>query len=420
MRLFRWGSALAAVLCLAAPAAAQEARDPNAVYWSILAWRREQLDKARADRVNPDLAALDKETIQRARSALKEFDPAKLDPDKAYWLAMLCSEAQDWTAMVAAARRAAGSDDPRRRSHGYGLQLFAYQRLGDLDGQLRTLEEWKPADAVDAARLAYTVGQRYGDLAAARKGTQAGLDLIAKYEAAAALDMLLKSPSTTGPDGSARPSDDRVHAENAIVEIAQGRARLYLKDGKKEEAVAALEAGRLRLPGDSRNAPLMEAKVVQLRSTGGPAPRLTRERGAGEFKSLADLNGKVVVLAFVVHGSSFCDRAYPMLKKLGEELGPKGVEVVLVTRLFGRFGDEANVSPEDESEKLKEHLAKHGLACPLVVGPEENFKRYGVINFPHFAVVDRKGRVRSHHVTLGYNDEVVKGLRESVEKAVAE
>src|ERR1051326_7826496 len=105
------------------------------------------------------------------------------------------------------------------------------------------------------------------------------------------------------------------------------------------------------------------------------------------------------------------------MRKMYQDLKGMCLEAVLVTRPYGYFESEGNLSPEQEYKKMKGYLEKWELPFPLVIGTQENFTRYGVGGIPHYAVVGRDGKVASW--TIGYNEELHNQLRKSVEEELA-
>jgi hypothetical protein len=281
---------------------AQDAKDPEAAQKEINAWYTEQITKARAENKQPDFQALMKERTERAKTATKDFDPEKIEPAKGMALAQLYQMAQDDKKMVASLRRYLTSNPAdKQRFDAQNLMLSGYANLEDAEGLAATLKDIKPADGLSAATLAYMTGARYATIVAQKKGAQAGLDLIARTEAAVPFAELLAKPDVPGRDGKPGPPMEKTRAEMAIMQIAQGRAEILEHDGKKDAAVSALRTGKEKLPAGSRFSDSLDSKITLLTLPGSPAPELIQERGYGGFKSLSDYKGKVVVVEFTAH-----------------------------------------------------------------------------------------------------------------------
>jgi hypothetical protein len=100
--------------------------------------------------------------------------------------------------------------------------------------------------------------------------------------------------------------------------------------------------------------------------------------------------------------------------KMYNDLRSKGVEVVLVSKFYGYFEAERNLTEDQEFDKMKAYLEKWELPFPLIFGGQDNFDSYGVGGIPHYVVVDQKGKVHSY--TIGYNEPLHQQLRKSVEE----
>jgi hypothetical protein len=104
------------------------------------------------------------------------------------------------------------------------------------------------------------------------------------------------------------------------------------------------------------------------------------------------------------------------MRKMYNELHDKGLEIVLVTQLYGYYKAERGLTPDQEFAKLKDYLEEWELPFPLIVAGKENNENYGVGGIPHYVVLDRQGKV--HSVTVGYNEPLHAQLRKNVEEAL--
>lgn len=303
--LWRAGGALALALvvcCGVAPVWAQDAKDPEAALKEINTWYTEQLTKARSENRQPNFTELLKERTDRAKTAVKDFDAEKVEPAKGFALAQLYQIVQDHPhAVVAAKRYLTTNPEGAQRYTAHNLLLSSYAATDDAEGIIGVLGEMKPPTTQMAAFLAANVGARYAEIVADKKGVKAGLDLIAKAEAAVPFDEMLAKPDVPGRDGKPGPAPEKSAAETAIVQIALGRSGLLEKAGRKDEALAVLEAGKKKLPEGSRMIRGLESKIKLAKIVGIPAPALKQDRGYGDFKSLDAYKGKVVVVEFTAH-----------------------------------------------------------------------------------------------------------------------
>lgn len=305
---WRLGSALAlaSTVCYAPPPAwAQDAKDPDAAMKEINTWYTGEIAKAREAKSN-NFSELMKERTERAKTAAKGFDADKIEPAKGLALAQLYQAAQDYPHVVAAARQFLSSkpENPQKYT-AQSLLLTGYVELKDANAIIRTVKDATPPNGQMTANLAYMVAVRYAPVVAEVKGPKAALDLIDRTEKRVPFETLLKTPDVTRDDGRGRISTaqapERMWGEMAIVQIAQARAGLLEKQGKKHESLSALTIAIEKLPPDSRNRKQLESKIRLAKLVGSPAPEVVQERGYGDFKGLDSLKGKVVVLEFTAH-----------------------------------------------------------------------------------------------------------------------
>src|SRR6185503_6586623 len=78
-----------------------------------------------------------------------------------------------------------------------------------------------------------------------------------------------------------------------------------------------------------------EAKHAKL--VGLPAKSFKPLRALGECKTIDELKGKVVILDFFAHWCGPCIASLPSMRSLYEDLKPKGLEIIGVTRFYGYY-----------------------------------------------------------------------------------
>lgn len=141
-----------------------------------------------------------------------------------------------------------------------------------------------------------------------------------------------------------------------------------------------------------------EAELANARLIGKPAPELADVRWISDApKPIAGLRGKVVLLNFWAMWCSSCAGNFPHLAGFQNKFGGKGLEVIGVTRFYGRSDTEEGLSREQELKSLQNFKSKHRMNYPVAVGKIDdltNDERYGIAGMPSVILIDRHGIVR--------------------------
>ena len=183
--------------------------------------------------------------------------------------------------------------------------------------------------------------------------------------------------------GVDRNDDGRVDDSRLSGEIFGGGAPFHL-DGESYQVVAA--------------SPLGEAVTIEVSASkvppkhhvvpGEAAPGFEGSTLDGRKVSLASLRGKVVLLEFMAAWCQPCIAALPETRRLHEEFGREGLEVVAVSL------DEGEAS----RKALEAVVARNAVSWPVVFdgGGWESpvAKAYNVSALPVHVLVDRQSVVR--------------------------
>ncbi|MGH8017574.1 MAG: thioredoxin family protein [Opitutaceae bacterium] len=125
---------------------------------------------------------------------------------------------------------------------------------------------------------------------------------------------------------------------------------------------------------------------------GKPAPDFTLKDSKGKNHSLADYEGKLVVLEWVNHGCPYVKKHYNSknIPNLQETYTNDGV--VWLTICSSAPGDQGHGTPAEWEAMIK----KHDMNSTAVLLDETGTvgKAYGAKTTPHMYVIDKKGMLR--------------------------
>lgn len=163
-----------------------------------------------------------------------------------------------------------------------------------------------------------------------------------------------------------------------------------------------------------------ESELAAARLMAGPAPELDAPRWiSSEPIRIASLRGKVVLLDFWAMWCSQCAGAFPEWRELQKKFSARGLEIIGVTKLFGRSDTLEGLTREEELNALRSFKAKHQLNYPIAIGKMDdvtNDERYAIASLPTIVLIDRRGNVR--HIKRGIGE--YRKLEKQVEKLINE
>jgi thiol-disulfide isomerase/thioredoxin len=151
-------------------------------------------------------------------------------------------------------------------------------------------------------------------------------------------------------------------------------------------------------------------RMVNLFSLEGKAaPELdAREWIGAKPPTLASFKGKPVLLFFWAHWCPDCKAEAPIIARLMQTYGPKGLALMAPTRYYGYTAANENATPQVEKPYIasiqKQYYAMLG-AVPTPLS-NANFVTYGGASTPTLALVDRAGIVRWYHPGAAQEGEI--------------
>ncbi len=149
-----------------------------------------------------------------------------------------------------------------------------------------------------------------------------------------------------------------------------------------------------------------EAELAAARLMFAPAPAIDAPRWINsEPIKLANLRGKVVLLDFWSMWCSQCTAAFPEWRELQKKYSAKGLEIIGVTRLYGRSDTVEGLTRDQELMALRNFLTKHQISYPIALGKMDdvtNDERFVVASLPTVVLIDRRGNIR--HIKRGVGE----------------
>jgi thiol-disulfide isomerase/thioredoxin len=191
----------------------------------------------------------------------------------------------------------------------------------------------------------------------------------------------------------------------AILERVAQLGEMYIESGnaaKAEELFSSLRA-RLRLSHLSSNEKVMrhvESAVGRAKLLGRFAPPIKGIKYIDTPKlDIEALKGKVILLDFFAHWCGPCVESFPALNSLKKKYEARGLVIVGVTRFYGFYGEQKNLTEQQELGLLRSLKAERKAKPAFVISTEASLADYGVVGYPTIALIDRDGKVRA--VRLG-------------------
>jgi thiol-disulfide isomerase/thioredoxin len=203
------------------------------------------------------------------------------------------------------------------------------------------------------------------------------------------------------------------HIRTALEAAIEIRASVMVEQGARSEAVSFLRTELVTYSG----APIhdrIQGALGLVSLEGRPAPRLeTRLRVGPRVPSVADLQGRVVVLFFWAHWCAECKAESATIGKVLDKYRPQGLAIVAPTQRYGYVEGGRPAAPDKELRYIIQVRNTHYgfLHDEPVPVSESNYKEYGVTTVPMHVVLDRQGIVRLYQPGRMAEDELEAAIK---------
>jgi peroxiredoxin len=139
---------------------------------------------------------------------------------------------------------------------------------------------------------------------------------------------------------------------------------------------------------------------------GDPAPPIKVTTTSGQQVTLANYQGKVLIMDFFATWCVPCRDSIPHLMGLTRKFGKQGVHIL------GMSVDEGG------SKLVKEYVASKQLNYPVALADEDLQTEYGLRSVPTIFVISKKGVVAERF--QGFNEDIARKMDALIVKLLAE
>jgi thiol-disulfide isomerase/thioredoxin len=208
----------------------------------------------------------------------------------------------------------------------------------------------------------------------------------------------------------------------ALYALAVNRKVHYMVDtGRKTRYPQYLASVRTGLAQEFRSTSNVSGKLQRNEETypllGTAAPNLDSidKWIQGDAKNVKDLKGKVIVLDFWALWCTPCLGAMPSINRMAVENGQKGLEIIGVTRYYGKDSG-MSMDKNGQVTAIRQLKDQKQLKYDLVVlNSIADRSLYGPTQLPTAVVIDKKGVIRDIQIGGTHHD-----LEETVLRLLAE
>lgn len=226
----------------------------------------------------------------------------------------------------------------------------------------------------------------------------------------------------------------RVKYGSTVSSAYVNMAEAWAGQGMNDQAIELMERG-LKDLADLKNVTNYISSVLpRYKLVGTPGAPIAAPRWLNAPAGTASIAmpGSVTLLEFTAHWCGPCKESYPGIKRMLAKYAPQGFRVVMATELYGYFGTERNLTPDQEFERDREYFKHEGMDAPVAVGERStemvngravykrnaNDEAYRVGGIPQIQLIDRQGRIRL--IMVGYDDANESKLAKIIEGLLSE
>lgn len=296
-----------------------------------------------------------------------------------------------------------------------GRELLRRRRFEDALKSFKRANELKGKSSAEAF---YLMGYAYMGLEAFKNVVQssdkalefAGNDTKIQAEALNLKGIALQKLSESKDQKKLQESEAALRQAVALnTDLAEARYNLgvvLMQQNRDPEGIAELKKFLEDAPKELNSADARKLIENPRRAREPYAPDFSFTTAEGEYVSLEDLQGKVVLLDFWGTWCPPCVASVPSLRELNKKFGKKSPSFVMI-----------GISSDGDEDKWRAFTAKEKMIWPQYLDRDRKVQRaFGVRGFPTYIVLDHEGIIRFRVTGMSFEREAA--LQDAINKQV--